>query len=633
MIELTETKKENENDINIIKEEKKGSTHSSGSKKTKPKKIIKEGQDKKNKININLPVSDINNMILMQKEQNNLKFYFFCVIILLTLQFTNMNFLFFLGYLRPTLIVNKYYCYNSVTKHYQSCLTDNFCSCKHDYCVTFCYEEDFSKCPDVFNSQNEELIKNKLITILNYLRNLNSEPKIIYPMKKNENVSVFQKIGYYYCFIDRYSIGFISIFALGCCIGYYIFGLVSDLYGRKKSIIILCIITLISNGGLLVISNFAINESINLLMILWFIIILVLGISLEPLESAIYIYFMEMFPSKVFIKPINSLLFWRYFFSLGVLCIFNYIVKNLLYIFYVYEGYLFVFIFIMVFIFSDTPRYFSERQDIYNKSLSFFIKDYSVFSFKENIGDSIIMNDKDQKFKSDDNPRNSKIKIINYSYLYGKFRANSNISQFYYIILFCSFVFNFCFYTVLLKFIYFFLDPHNEFSLSEFLSVFIPMILFFGILQMLLYFLLEIFSLNIIISVLLFLSFICGLFFDLNELYLDSYRNKVFLPEFAKKNKHFLSSSFFFIVYVISIYEMMLIFLSPSLYRTYFFFCQKGISFFSLILAFLCVYAFDCPIFFISIISFFSSLLFLTIRVKWEKISMKEEINRKLKNL
>ena len=151
--------------------------------------------------------------------------------------------------------------------------------------------------------------------------------------------------------------------------------------------------------------------------------------------------------------------------------------------------------------------------------------------------------------------------------------------------------------------------------------------------QIALYFLLEIFSLNIIISALLLILFFCGLFFDIGELKPDSYRKKLFFPELAKKNKHLLSSSLFFIVYIISIYEMMLIFLSPTLYRTYFFFCQKGISFFSLILAFLSVYAFNCPIFFISIISFFFAILFLTLRVKWEKISLKEEINRKLKNL
>ena len=76
----------------------------------------------------------------------------------------------------------------------------------------------------------------------------------------------------------------------------------------------------------------------------------------------------------------------------------------------------------------------------------------------------------------------------------------------------------------------------------------------------------------------------------------------------------------------------MLIFLSPTLYRSYFFFCQKGISSLSLILAFLSVFSLDCPILFVSIISFFTTLLFLSLRVKWEKISLKEEINRKVKN-
>ena len=632
MIELEEIKNENENDINNIKEEKKEVNRSLTPKKNKLNEKSKKDENKKIKININMTVNDINNMILMQTEQNNFKFYFFCVIIYLTLQFTNANFLFFLGYLRPTLIVNKYHCYNSVTRHYQRCLTDNFCSCNHDYCVTFCYEEDYSKCPDIFNSQNEELIKNKLINIPRYLRSLDSEYKIIYPMEKNENVSIFQKIGYYYCYLDLYSLIFISIFVLGCCLGYYIFGLISDLYGRKKSIIILCISTLISNGGIMIISNFALYESIDLLSVLWIIFILLLGATLEPLESALYVYFMEMFRSKVLIKPVSSLLFLRYFVSLAFLCFFNYYLKNLTYIFYFFEAYIFIFIFIMAFIFQETPRFFSERQDNINKSMSFFLKDYSVFIFKENENDSIIMDEKQQN-QLDDNQRNSKSKIINYSYLYSKFKANQNISKFYYIILFCSFILNFFFYTILLKFIYFFLDPHNEFSLSTFLGVFIPMILFYAIMQIALYFLLEIFSLNIIISALLLILFFCGLFFDIGELKPDSYRKKLFFPELAKKNKHLLSSSLFFIVYIISIYEMMLIFLSPTLYRTYFFFCQKGISFFSLILAFLSVYAFNCPIFFISIISFFFAILFLTLRVKWEKISLKEEINRKLKNL
>ena len=633
MIEFTEAKKENES-INMLQEEKKENKISSNKKNDKLKKTNKKKEVEKHKINIYLEVNDINNMILMQNEQNKPKFHFFCVIILLSLQFTNINYIFFLGYLRPTFITNKYYCYNSLTKHYKKCLTDSFCYCNHDYCTTFCYEQDFSKCPDVFESQKEELYRNKLISFPGYMKSIKFESEIIYPLEENENVSVFQRIGYYYCFIDRYSIGFIAVFALGCCLGYYIFGLISDLFGRKKCIIALSILTLISNGGIMVIANYSLYKRINLLIILWFIFILLLGMSLEPLESAIYIYFLEMFPSKVMIKPINSLLFMRYFISLALICFFNVYMKNLIYIFYAYEAYLVVFNLILIFMFRDTPRFYSERQDINNKLLSFFIKDLNSFSFKENENDgNYVKNLQKQNDKFEENQRNLKIKIINYSYLYGKFKANKNINKSYYIILFANIILNFLFYTILLEFICFFLNPFNEFSLSTYLTVFILLIIFYAILLIVFYILFEIFSLSIIISVLLFFLFLFGIFFDTKELNLGSYRKKIFYPNLSRRNEHLISASLFFIVYVISIYEMMLIFLSPTLYRSYFFFCQKGISSFSLIFAFISVFVLDCPILFISIISFFSALLFLTLRVKWEKISLKEEINQKLKNL
>ena len=235
--------------------------------------------------------------------------------------------------------------------------------------------------------------------------------------------------------------------------------------------------------------------------------------------------------------------------------------------------------------------------------------------------------------KFEENQRNSKVKIINYSYLYSKFKANKNINKSYYIILFANLVLNYLFYTVLLEFIHFFLNPYNEFTLSTFLTVFILLIIFYAILQIVFYILFEIFSLSIIISVLLFILFFFAIFFDTKEFNLNSYKRKIFYPELSRNNPHLLSGSLFFIVSVISIYEMMLIFLSPTLYRSYFFFCQKGISSFSLIFAFISVFVLDCPILFISIISFFSALLFLGLRVKWEKISLKEEINRKSKNL
>ena len=334
-----------------------------------------------------------------------------------------------MGYLRPTLITNKYYCYNSLIKQYKKCLTNSFCFCNHDYCTNFCYEKNFSKCENSFELQSNELYRNKLITVPNYMRSLKFESEIIYPLEEKENKDFQQKIS-----------------------------------------------------------------------------------------------------------------------------------------------------------------------------------------------------------KFEENQRYSKVKVINYSYLYSKFKANKNINKSYYIILFANLVLNYLFYTILLEFIYFFLNPYNEFTLSTFLTVFILLILFYAILQIVFYILFEIFSLSIIISVLLFILFLFAIFFDTKEFNLTSYRKKIFFPELYRNNHHLLSASLFFIVCIISIYEMMLIFLSPTLYRSYFFFCQKGISSLSLILAFLSVFSLDCPILFVSIISFFTTLLFLSLRVKWEKISLKEEINRKVKN-
>ena len=118
MIELTNVKKENYQNNNI-KEEKKDIKPVPSQKSFRQPKDNKKKEEVKHKINIYLSVNDINNMILMQNEQNKHKFNFFCAIIIITLQLTNMNFIFFLGYLRPTLITNRYYCYNSLTKQYK----------------------------------------------------------------------------------------------------------------------------------------------------------------------------------------------------------------------------------------------------------------------------------------------------------------------------------------------------------------------------------------------------------------------------------------------------------------------------------------------------------------------------------
>lgn len=403
---------------------------------------------------------------------------------------------------------------------------------------------------------------------------------------------------------------------------------------------ILSILVFISNGGISIIANFDFYENRTLFLILWFVFIFFLGISLQPLESAIYVYFLEMYPSSDFLKPINCLLFVRYLISLAILVIFDRAIKNIIYFLYGYEGYIFIFIFVFSFVFTETPRFYSERQDNQNKAkaLCFFTVNDVNFSFKENEDDSneyikLIKNQQNKYKLNSFTQKNSEIKVINYSYIRYKLSTDNRISKRYYVILFSYFIISYIFYTILLKFIYFFCDPHNNISVGTLVTTFILMIVFFVVMQLISYFIFEILALNICISILLAVLFFCSIFFDVKELYLDSFKKDLFEPTLTKKNETLLSTCLWFITYIFAIYEMMLLLLSPTLYRSYFFFCQKGFSYFSIGFAFFLVYLCEYPIFIISILTFFTIFLFLIMRVKWKYDSFEEEINKKLKIL
>ena len=646
MIELSninkkESSKENKfNEDNPANDQQKENKKENRSSSQKKNKNNMKNQKLNNDININLSVGDINKMLLRHQKINNIKFNIFRFYISITLLFTNTTFIFFLAYLRPIFQVNKYYCYDFQSRNYYKCLTDTFCNCNHNYCVTFCYEEDFSKCHDVFRNQSNSLKSEGLIKKLPTQRRGILETRIIYPIKKNENLSMFQKIGIYYCYMAYYQTFFMFIFAFGCYIGYFIFGIISDLYGKKKVIMTLSILVFISNGGISIIANFDFYENRSVLLTLWLLFILFLGICLQPLESAIYVYFLEMYPSSDFLKPINCLLFVRYLVSLAILVIFNRSIKNLIYFLYGYEGYILIFIFVFGFVFTETPRFYSERQDNENKAkaLCFFTINDVNFSFKENEDDSneyikLIKNQQNKYKLNNNNQKGSEIKVINYSYIRYKLSTDSRINKRYFIILFSYFILSYCFYTILLKFIYFFCDPHNDISVGALVAIFILMIVFFIVMQFVSYFIFEIVALNICISILLTVLFFCSIFFDIEELNLDSFRKNLFEPQLTKKNKTLLSTCLWFITYIIGIYEMMLLLLSPTLYRSYFFFCQKGFSYFSLGFAFFLVYLCEYSIFVISILCFFTIFLFLIMRVKWKYDSFEEEINKKLKIL
>ena len=648
MIELTNMNKKESSKENLDKENNQNNDQQ---KDTNQKKENRSSSQKKNKvqtksknlnkdININLSVSDINKMLLRHQKLNNFKFNFFRFYISITLLLTNTTFIFFLAYLRPIFLVNKHYCYDLQSKNYFNCLTDTFCNCNHNYCVTFCYEEDFSKCYEVFKEQNNLLKSKGLINKYPTQRRGILESKIIYPIKKNENLSLFQKIGLYYCFMAYYNSFFMLIFGLGNFIGYFIFGIFSDLYGKKKLILILCVLVFIANGGIVILANFSFSEHKNVLVVLWYIFIFLLGSCLQPLESAIYVYFLEMYPSSDFIKPINCLLFVRYLVSLAILVIFNRSVRNLIYFMYGYEGYIVIFVFVFGFIFTETPRFYSERQDNENKAkaLCFFTINDINFSFKENEDDSNeyikLIKTQTNKYKLNKMfQKNSEKKEINYSYIRYKLSTDSRINKRYYVILFSYFVISYIFYTILLKFIYFFCDPHNGISVGTLVRIFILMIVFFIFMQLVSYFIFEILALNICISILLIILFFCCISFDGSGLSLESYRKKFFESDLNKRNPTTLSACLWFITYIVAIYEMMLLLLSPTLYRSYFFFCQKGFTYFSLGLAFFLVYITEHPIFIISILCFFTIFLFLIMRVKWKYDSFEEEINKKLKIL
>jgi len=509
----------NNNDINganeQAKEEKKELNRSiSKSVHVKKGKNKEKNASQKMKydININLSVGDINKILLRQQKIKQSRLNFFRVYISLTLILTNTTFIFFLAYFRPIFNVGNYYCYDYQSKNYYKCLTGTFCNCNHDYCVTFCYNEDFSKCYDEFKQQALELKSKGLIKQLPTQQRGILETKIIYPIKPNENVSVFQKIGIYYCFMAYYAIYFMFAYGAACYLGFFVFGIICDVYGKKKSIMILSILVFISIGGVAIIANFNFHEYPRILLGLWFVLIFFVGICLQPLESAIYVYFLEMYPSSDFLKPINCLLSIRYLISLGILCIFDKYIRNLIYFMYGYEGYILIFIFVFGFVFTETPRFYSERQDNKNKAkaLEFFTTGDINFSFKEHDDDSNeymkLIKTQPNKYKlNNNNQNNSEIKNINYAYITSKLASNNRISKRYYIILFSYYIISYSFYTILLKFIYFFCDPKNEIELSTYFWVFILIIGFFLAIQLLEYFLFEIVALNIKIIILLLL--------------------------------------------------------------------------------------------------------------------------------
>ena len=626
----------------LQKEEDKNRMSSSAKTlKTETNKTKINSNDKKNKkyindeIDFNLPVEDIVKKLTRQGKISNKKVIFIFLYLYLALQLTNATFIIYLGYLRPPLLTNEYYCYDLQSKNYHKCVSQNLCKCDGKYCVLFCYEKDTAKCYDEFYKQYEELEEKNLRLDLPVNYRKIEQTHIIYSIEDNENISIFQKVSLFYCFINYFIFGFISFFIIGGWIGYYMFGLLAGLYGKKMVIIILSLCNLITCIGFDILSYFPFNYYYPLMIILWSLIHFLLGIFLLTLESAIYVYMLEYIPKTEFMKPINSLLFEKYFISLFIYYIVNAFLKNYIYYLIFYSAFLFIFIFIMIFVYHDTPRYYSEHQNINlkKKSLSLYLTESLISNNQSNQKNEITSKYNKttsiSRYKSNFNAvDNLNFKRdINSKYLKRAIGKNTRITKKYYMILLSYFTISYCFYTLLIQVIFNLCNPHITLTVTFKVSAFVNMVILFALLSVISYFVFEIVDLDKYIFYLYFIFTILCLFYDFQNLDYESYRNTMYNSTYKTKNNKILLSCLFFILFPYSIYEMMLLLLSPTLYRTFFYFKVKGLANYSIILAYMSVVCFECPIFVVGILSIFTTCLFYVMKIRWKFDSFEEDID------
>ena len=290
---------------------------------------------KKNFINVDINFSvDKIYQIISYNKKLNFKRIFFCLFLLFfTMLILNVLIVFLFGFVRPSLKTNEFFCFNLMMKKYSKCEI-NFCNEKE---VFFCYENDYLICNEFFEKKNNFYSKFKFF--------------IKYEIKKNEKISIFQKIGKNYCKIDFFLLLFLMFFSIGNFFGYFLFGILCDLYGKKIIIIILLLGTILMNLIIIIINFFEFNEKIILFTFFYCLIFLFFGFFCFPLENLIYLYFLEINPIKKFFKLINGILYEKYFFSIFIFYIFNDYVKNFQYVFFFIEIYLIFFFFIFFFFF------------------------------------------------------------------------------------------------------------------------------------------------------------------------------------------------------------------------------------------------------------------------------------------
>ena len=610
------------NNSKMIIKQKENEKKNSNQKQQK----INEIKNNLNNINIDITfsVDKIYQIISFHKKLNSKIIFLTLILLFLTLLILNFLIIFLFAFIRPTLLTNKFSCFNLITKKYSKCLLKNKCFCPEKNCVYFCYENDYLICNDYFESEN---LKESQKNIQIYSTKFKSFIK--YEIKKNEKISLFQKIGKNYCKIDFYLFLFLIHFSIGIFFGFYFFGILCDLYGKKINIIIMLIGTILMNLILIICNFFEFNKNLISFTIIYCFIFLFFGMFCFPLESLIYLYFLEINPIKKFFKSINGLLYEKYFISLLFFYIFNDYVKNFQYMFFIIEGYLIFFLIIFIFFFVECPRFFSERNDFKNKKkcIKKFVKNENEINFILNEENKNIRKNSEKIFQEKNKNLFIK-KNINLNYLKNIINKNYINKKLYLINLF-FFSLNFCFYSIFFTFIFKFFDPNNFLITKSTKNEIILIMLFlFPLLQIPSYFLFKLNLDKYLIFFVLLLSIIT-INYDIDEINFDS--DRIFLYEKylikpLKKN-FYLGFGFFFIIFIISIFEILILLQANTLFRTYFYFNIKKYSNLSIILSFFFVNFVELTMIVFAIVCFVLSLLLLVMRITWKFDLFKEEIN------
>ena len=603
--------------------------------KTENKYLKKESskKEKETKVNINLSVEDIYKIISRGGKLNSYKITCTIIYSTFTIVFLNTFFIMIIAFLRPTLKTNKFLCYDAVTNSYSKCFILNKCKCSDNFCVQFCYENEFKKCNEYFTSIIEEIEEKK--SFFDYT--IIDRSFIKYEINKKERKSLFQKIGKYYCFSLYIELLFILLFVIGSYIGFLISGILCDILGKKKVISILGIGLSIINGFITILSiKWNLKDHIKLLISLWSINFFFLGIFLLPFDSAIYIYTLELIPKTDFLKSINGLFYEKYFISLFIFYIFERFFKYYFYFFIFFEVYLIIFILSFIFSYIETPRFFSERNDLMNKKLSIehFSNGFVTFDLDLNENPkqfikslNILENNKNNDNRIENQPK----KIINMKTIINTYNKNMRIIKKNYMIHVSFFSLSFSLYTILFTTIFDFMDPNLNLSSTKKIGFLSYLLILFPLLQFPSYFCYELIDLDKFIMFFLFILSFIPFNYDLDKLKLEYDRMQIFYGKAVQymfdSNPYILASSFLIITFVISIFNIMILLQASTLYRTYFYFKLQRINSFTIFLAFFSVYLTKSPLILISILSFITALSFAIMRIKWKFDPFEEEID------